>query len=121
MALRDRYDFESLVNVAENLVLRELEAQLARMAAGMKGASSAGMKGASSAGMKGASSADICTCQDCVLDMAAYALNNVKPSYRVSLMGSFAAGRAEDAGYAKEISRVVREAIEKVRANPSHD
>jgi len=113
MALRDRYDFESLVNVAENLVLRELEAQLARMGAGMKGASSAGLKGASSA--------DICTCQDCVLDMAAYALNNVKPSYRVSLMGSFAAGRAEDAGYAKEISRVVREAIEKVRANPSHD
>ena len=113
MALRDQYDFESLVNVAENLVLRELEAQLARMGAGLKGASSAGLKGASSA--------DICTCQDCVLDMAAYALNNVKPSYRVSLMGSFAAGRAEDAGYAKEISRVVREAIEKVRANPSHD
>jgi len=53
--------------------------------------------------------------------MAAYALNNVKPSYRVSLMGSFSAGRAEDASYAKEISRVVREAIEKVRANPSHD
>ncbi|MCX7039554.1 MAG: late competence development ComFB family protein [Spirochaetes bacterium] len=105
MALRDRYDFESLVNVAENLVLRELEAQLARMGAGLKGAPSA----------------NICTCQDCVLDMAAYALNNVKPSYRVSLMGSFAAGRAEDAGYAKEISRVVREAIEKVRANPSHD
>ena len=105
MALRDRYDFESLVNVAENLVLRELEAQLARMGAGGKGASGA----------------DICTCQDCVLDMAAYALNNVKPSYRVSLMGSFAAGRADEAGYANEISRVVREAVEKVRANPSHD
>jgi len=113
MALRDRYDFESLVNVAENLVLRELEAQLARMGAGAKGASGAGAKGASGA--------DICTCQDCVLDMAAYALNNVKPSYRVSLMGSFAAGRADEAGYANEISRVVREAVEKVRANPSHD
>ena len=23
---------------------------------------------------------DICTCQDCVLDMAAYALNNGKPT-----------------------------------------
>jgi len=121
MALRDRYDFESLVNVAENLVLRELEAQLARMGAGAKGASGAGGKGASGAGAKGASGADICTCQDCVLDMAAYALNNVKPSYRVSLMGSFAAGRADEAGYANEISRVVREAVEKVRANPSHD
>jgi competence protein ComFB len=113
MALRDRYDFESLVNMAENIVLRELEAQLARLGADSKGASGADSKGASGA--------EICTCQDCVLDMAAYALNNVKPSYRVSLMGSFAAGRAEEAGYAKEISRVVREAIEKVRANPSHD
>jgi competence protein ComFB len=113
MALRDRYDFESLVNAAENLVLLELEAQLVRMGAGAKGASGAPAKDASGAG--------ICTCQDCVLDMAAYALNNVKPSYRVSLMGSFAAGRAEEAGYARDISRVVREAIEKVRANPSHD
>ena len=38
---------------------------------------------------------DICTCQDCVLDMAAYALNNVKPTYRVSLMGSVYAARTE--------------------------
>jgi competence protein ComFB len=105
MPLRDRYDFESLVNVAEGLVLRELEAQLAKLGAAAKGASGA----------------TPCACRDCVLDMAAYALNNVKPSYRVSLLGSFSAGSAEEAGYAKEISRVVREAIEKVRANPSHD
>ena len=96
MALRDEYDFESLVNEAESSVLRELESQIA-------------------------ADPEICRCQDCVLDMAAYALNNVKPSYRVSLMGSFAAGRADEAGYANEISRVVREAVEKVRANPSHD
>jgi competence protein ComFB len=105
MPLRDRYDFESLVNVAESLVLRELEAQLVGLGAAAKGASGTAP----------------CACKDCVLDMAAYALNNVKPSYRVSLMGSFSAGSAEEAGYAKEISRVVREAIEKVRANPSHD
>jgi competence protein ComFB len=105
MPLRDRYDFESLVNVAESLVLRELEAQLVGLGATVKGASGAAP----------------CACKDCVLDMAAYALNNVKPSYRVSLMGSFSPGSAEEAGYAKEISRVVREAIEKVRANPSHD
>ena len=115
MALRDRYDFESLVNVAESLVLRELEAQLARL-----GALDA-TGGASGAAAKGASGAAPCACKDCVLDMAAYALNNVKPSYQVSLMGSFSAGSAEEAGYAKEVSRVVREAIEKVRANPSHD
>jgi competence protein ComFB len=115
MALRDRYDFESLVNVAETLVLRELEAQLGRL-----GALDATRSPSGGAG-KGAAEAAPCACRDCVLDMAAYALNHVKPSYRVSLMGSFSTGSAEEAGYAKEISRVVREAIEKVRANPSHD
>ena len=27
------------------------------------------------------SAVGVCTCQDCVLDMAAFALNNVKPAY----------------------------------------
>ena len=53
MALRDSYDFDSLVNEAERLVLEELQSGLP--------------------GTPG-----ICRCQDCVLDMAAFALNNVK-------------------------------------------
>jgi competence protein ComFB len=96
MALRDSYDFDSLVNEAERMVLDELEDQLARVA-------------------------DACTCQECVLDMAAFALNNVKPSYRVSLMGSVYARSADKAEYNREIRRVVGEAIEKVKSNPSHD
>jgi competence protein ComFB len=97
MALKDTYDFDSLVNEAERLVVEELEAQL-----------------------KTALPA-VCRCQDCVLDMAAYALNNVKPSYRVSLMGSVYAKSASRTSYAQEITRVVREAIGKISANPSHD
>jgi competence protein ComFB len=96
MALKDSYDFDGLVNEAERLVLQVLEARMAR-------------------------DADICRCHDCVLDMAAFALNNVKPAYRVSLMGSVyarAAGRDE---YTKEITRAVDEAIKKVKSNPSHD
>jgi competence protein ComFB len=96
MALRDEYDFDSLVNEAERMVLDDLEVQLAGRT-------------------------DLCTCQECVLDMAAFALNNVKPSYRVSLMGSVYARSADKAGYAREVSRVVRESIEKVKSNPSHD
>lgn len=70
MALKDTYDFDMLVNEAEGLVLTELEAQMSR-------------------------SKGLCTCQDCVLDMAAYALNKVRPSYRASLMGSvYAKGAA---------------------------
>jgi competence protein ComFB len=96
MSLRDRYDFDGLVNEAERLVLAELETQLA-------------------------AERDVCTCQDCVLDMAAWALNNVRPIYRVSLMGSvYARGGARE-GQAQEISRAVRQAIQRVKANPSHD
>jgi competence protein ComFB len=96
MGLKDRYDFDSLINEAERTVLNELEAQMAV-------------------------AVDICRCQDCVLDMAAYALNNVKPTYRVSLMGSVYARAAADVGYAVEISRAVSDAIKKIKANPSHD
>jgi competence protein ComFB len=96
MGLKDTYDFDSLVNEAERLVLDELDAQLAR-------------------------ATGLCRCQDCILDMAAFALNNVAPAYRVSLMGSVYARAGAASGRAGEISGAVRNAIEKVQANPSHD
>jgi competence protein ComFB len=96
MALKDAYDFDSLVNEAERLVQDELELQLARE--------------------KG-----LCTCQDCVLDMAAFALNKVKPAYRVSLMGGVYAQSGARSDRAAEITRAVKEAVAKVKANPSHD
>jgi len=96
MGLRERYDFDNLVNEAEVKVLRELESQIA-------------------------ATPGLCTCQDCVLDMAAYALNTLKPSYRVSLMGSVYAHSAEQAASLREVTRAVQEAIKKIRANPSHD
>ncbi len=96
MPITDSYDFDSLVNEAERMVLQELEDQLK-------------------------TAVDVCTCQDCVLDMAAYALNNVKPAYRVSLMGSVYAKAGGNPQYAQGISRAVRQGIAKVKANPSHD
>ncbi len=89
MALKDSYDFDMLVNEAETLVLAELEVQMAR-------------------------TPGVCTCQDCVLDMAAYALNKVRPSYRASLMGSMYAKATVRSDYAREITNAVREAIQKV-------
>jgi len=96
MPFTDTYDFDSLVNEAERMVLQELEDQLK-------------------------TAVDVCTCQDCVLDMAAFSLNSVKPAYRVSLMGSVYAGTAGNAQRAQSITRAVRDAIAKVKANPSHD
>jgi len=98
MSLKDNYNFEYLRNEAEKLILDELERQLDLY------------------------SKPLCKCNDCVLDMAAMALNSVKPLYRVSLLGSlYTASAMDEKAYAKSIRDAVFSAVEKIRKNPSHD
>ncbi|MDR0669285.1 MAG: late competence development ComFB family protein [Treponema sp.] len=98
MAFIDDYDFELLKNEAENLVLNELGRQLE------------------------AYTGEICTCNDCVVDMAAIALNSVKPLYHFSILGTLYTSQAmTDESYGESIRNAVSAAIEKVRENPSHD
>ncbi len=94
MALRDEYDFEYLVNEAEHLVLDELERQLAEPG-----------------------NADVCRSQDCILDMAAFALNNVPPLYRATLLGRIYAGELDQKHHDQIVDAVSR-AIDRVRENP---
>jgi competence protein ComFB len=92
------YDFENLKNEAETFVINELERQLDTL------------------------SEPACRCNDCVLDMAAIALNTVRPLYRVSLLGTLYTASAMDGkAYASSVRDAVFTAIEKVRKNPSHD
>ena len=86
------YDFDQLENDAERLVIEELESQLAELP-------------------------DACKTEDCVLDMAALALNRVKPMYRVTLLGKLYAD-AVSAEHRAEVRAAVKDAIEKVMANP---
>jgi competence protein ComFB len=98
MAFTDTYDFELLKNEAEQMVLHELEKQLA------------------------ARGEEVCRCNECVVDMAAIALNTVKPLYRFSLLGTLYAAQAmNEQSYADSVQRAVAQAIERVRTNPSHD
>ena len=98
MGFIDEYDFELLKNQAEQLVLHELEAQL------------------------GALGPEICRCNDCVVDMAAMALNAVKPLYRFSILGTLYAAQAmSEQSYADSVQIAVGNAIGRVSANPSHD
>ncbi|MDR2631769.1 MAG: late competence development ComFB family protein [Spirochaetaceae bacterium] len=98
MAFIDNYNFELLVNESEKVVLKELERQLESY--------------------DGA----ICLCNECVVDMAAMALNAVRPFYRFSLLGTLYAAQAmEDKSYADSVKQAVSQAIEKVHKNPSHD
>ncbi|MDR3130581.1 MAG: late competence development ComFB family protein [Treponema sp.] len=97
MALTGKYNFELLKNEAEEMVFSELERQIE------------------------AFEGEICTCNDCVVDMAAMALNKVKPCYRFSLLGTLYATQAvNEESYALSIREAVSNAIEKVRTNPSH-
>jgi competence protein ComFB len=97
MAGIEEYDFQNLSNVAEKIVLDELGRQLDEC------------------------TQDICRCNDCVVDMAAMALNTVKPLYRCSLLGElYTAEAMSDEFYAKSVKKAVRLAIEKVSSNPSH-
>jgi competence protein ComFB len=99
MGIREEYDFSALVNEAERMVTDELERRLAEL-----------------------DDPSICVCQDCILDMAAFALNALKPVYRVSLLGTmYAKAVNEESGYAQEVRSMVDVAIKKVHANPGHD
>ena len=98
MAFIDNYNFEYLQNEAEKLVLVELGRQLE------------------------AYSEPICLCNDCVVDMAAMALNMVKPLYKSSLLGNIYVSHAmEEESYANSLREAVFTSIEKIRKNPSHE
>lgn len=94
MALVDEYNFEDLVNEAERLVLEELDVQLRVQPAGT----------------------DLRN-EDAILDIAALALNKVRPRYRVNLLGRLYVQSVE-AEYAKEIQDAVADAIRKVSSDP---
>ena len=98
MAFEDEYDFHMLKNQAEQLVLHELEHQLAAVAS------------------------KICLCNECVVDMAAMALNSVTPLYRFSLLGQLYAAQAmNEQAHADSVQLAVSQAIERVSSNPAHD
>lgn len=97
MDLEKNYDLSILVNDTERMVLEELGKRLETAAAD-----------------------GICDCQDCVVDMAALALNMLKPMYHASLLGTMYAHAAEIGDYAETVRNAVSQAIEKVKANPSH-
>ena len=98
MAFTDVYNFELLKNEAENLVIREIEQQV-----------------------KDAGE-DMCLCNECIVDIAAISLNNVKPLYRFSLLGILYASQAmTEQTYVDSVRQAVAQAIIKVKNNPAHD
>jgi len=98
MSFKENYNLEFLINEAEHLVFDQLEIELDKE-----------------------KNNKICKCQDCILDIASYALNNVKPAYRSSFTGVIYAQRLHDGEYKKQIDSAVKKAIDKIKKNPSHE
>jgi Late competence development protein ComFB. len=97
MSFLNEYNFDLLKNEAEVLVIREVENQLENRT-------------------------DMCLCNECVVDIAAIALNTVKPLYRFSLLGTLYASQAiTEKSYADSVKNAVTDAIDKVKKNPAHD
>lgn len=93
MALQDQYDLSELTNDSERLVFGELERQLSEAGPGVSRS------------------------QECVLDMAAYALNHVRPLYRANLLGRIYT-QAPDEERRAEVASAVKDAIRVVTENP---
>ncbi|MDR2510367.1 MAG: late competence development ComFB family protein [Spirochaetaceae bacterium] len=92
------YDFENIVDEGKRFVIEELARQLRKYPK------------------------EICVCADCVMDMAALALNTLPPRYKCSLLGGiYQADCMNDPEYAGRVKHAVSVAIERVSSNPSHD
>lgn len=92
----ENYGLDEIKNEVEEVAFHELEKQLAAIP-----------------------DEDICKCRDCIQDMACFALNQIRPRYTVSLLGSLYT-RAETGELLKDISDIVGKAIEKISQNPLH-
>lgn len=65
---------------------------------------------------------DICTCEKCKLDIAAIALNNLKPKYVVTEKGElFGKAYTLDYQFDADLIREIVKAIEIVGAKPHHE
>lgn len=103
MAFRDSYDTRNLINVSETLVFDAIDAVIP-------------------------GHPEMCKCQDCVLDVAAIALNSVPPRYRASKFISLPKNvpglrhyvAEEERDMVEQARTAVEAAVEKVKEHPNH-
>ncbi len=62
-----------------------------------------------------------CTCQECVLDLAAFALNHVTPRYYTSLPGSLYPNRIQEKKLQIEIDLALETCLKRTRSHPHHE
>lgn len=95
MKLNDIYNFDYLKNATEEIVKDILAEEMEH-------------------------DKSICNCDDCVIDIVAIALNNLKPRYTTSLKGNIYVTAKADIEYMKAARDAIKYSVEKIKANPSH-
>ena len=96
MKLTDYYDLENLRNTSEELVLDRVGRLLDERR-------------------------DICHCEQCVLDLVAYVLNNVPPYYGTSMLGSLDPNQTRVNVIKGQIEVALDEGLQRIARHPNHD
>ncbi len=95
MNLAERYDLESLRNKSADLVYHRVERFLDDQP-------------------------DFCRCNECVLDLVAYILNHVTPTYGTSLLPSLSPDPGRMRRIEIQIDLALRAGARRIRLNPAH-
>jgi hypothetical protein len=64
---------------------------------------------------------DLCHCEECALDLVAYALNRVTPRYSTSLLEPLAPDPALERRIRLEIDLALAAGVKRLKGHPHHD
>jgi len=95
MSLQDHYNLDPLRNLSAEKVQARVEELLAE-------------------------GGRLCPCQECVLDLLAYVLNQVSPRYATSLLGDLHVQPAFDRKRQVEIDLAIEAGLKRLRRHPHH-
>ncbi len=95
MVMEQKYRLENLRNRTQELVITRIEQVLA-------------------------AGTDMCTCEQCVLDLLAYTLNHVTPQYGTSLLDPLSPNSEAARKVLIEIELAIEEGLRVVSARPNH-
>ncbi len=95
MKLNESYNLDAMKNRAEEMVFEAIEKEI----------------------QKGG---DMCTCEECVLDLAAWTLNHVKPAYYTSLLAPLTPRPEAERAIRVEIELALASGLKKLKTHPHH-
>jgi hypothetical protein len=123
MKLKERYNLDNLGNRSQEMVFDAIERLIegAGVYVGDKSAAnppstSARYVGDKSAGFAGG----MCTCDECIADLAAWTLNHVTPRYYTSLLAPLNPDPGKDRQMRVQIELALAAGLKKLKEHPHH-